>query len=169
MHASPLVYPRLLRRSRQISTNRIGEKHWCRLSVITVDRATDEKSFGHEDVEALYGIDRTDAVWNVHICPAGNASAVDSIGTAFVVFSVDAQHIEHASFEALDGTDGKILLVTTDGATKQDRFADKRIVLPYAPPNPEESAVSPVMLPIFASESISCRRFTAFALATIWL
>jgi len=68
----------------------------------------------------------------------------DSMGERdlLIIFSLNCRH---ASFEALDGTDGKILLVTTDGATKQDRFADKRIVLPYAPPNPEESAVSPVM------------------------
>lgn len=64
-----------------------------------------------------------------------------------ILFSVSAQP------ELLDkvrGTNGKVLLVTTNAAHRYQDIVTRTVVLPYLPPSPELCPVSPVLFSVFA-------------------
>ena len=59
-----------------------------------------------------------------------------------IIFSVSAgPHI----MSDIARTNGKILLVTANGNHEYQEITDRELVLPYIPPDPEYSAVSPVL------------------------
>lgn len=63
-----------------------------------------------------------------------------------IIFSVSAQH---DILERLKGTQGKVLLITTNAFHGYEQFVDRTVVLPYLPPNPETCSVSPIAFDIF--------------------
>lgn len=63
-----------------------------------------------------------------------------------IVFSISAQS---EIMEKIKMTNGKIMLITTNAQHKYKTAVDRTIVLPYLPPDPETSSVSPVLFDIF--------------------
>ena len=64
-----------------------------------------------------------------------------------ILFSVSAQA---ELMEKAVVTAGHILLITTNGAHRYQEYVDKSVVLPFLPPDPEKSSVSPVLFCVFA-------------------
>ena len=62
-----------------------------------------------------------------------------------IVFSVST-HPE--IMEKIKETDGKVLLITANGSRKYQEFVDRTVLLPYLPPDPETSSVSPILFSI---------------------
>lgn len=69
-----------------------------------------------------------------------------------IIFSVSAKDdiMQDAS-----RTNGKIMLVTANPNHNYHSATDREILLPYIPPNPEESSVSPVLFDIFVELLVS--------------
>ncbi len=63
-----------------------------------------------------------------------------------IVFSVSGSK---RVFQDLSESSAKILLVTANPSAYKHTHADRCVVLPYVPPTPEESSVSPVLFDIF--------------------
>ncbi len=63
-----------------------------------------------------------------------------------VLFSV-SQNEE--LMEKVRNTEGKILLITANGSGKYSSSVDRMVLLPYLPPDPETSSISPVLFSIF--------------------
>lgn len=59
-----------------------------------------------------------------------------------IVFTVSATS---SIMESLQHTDAKILLITANPSKRLKQFADKIVVLPYLPPEPESCSISPVL------------------------
>jgi RpiR family carbohydrate utilization transcriptional regulator len=59
-----------------------------------------------------------------------------------IIFSVSATSM---IIDKINDTDGKILLITANPASEQYIHADRRILLPYLPPDPEACSISPVL------------------------
>lgn len=69
-----------------------------------------------------------------------------------IIFSVSA-----SSYMMKDAvrTNGKIMLVTTNPNHEYQDIVDKTIVLPYIPPDPETSPVSPILFDVFVELLVS--------------
>ncbi len=69
-----------------------------------------------------------------------------------IIFSVSAM-----PYSMLDATrtNGKIMLVTTNQNHGYQNVVDKSVVLPYIPPDPETSSVSPILFDIFVELLVS--------------
>lgn len=69
-----------------------------------------------------------------------------------IIFSVSGgPHIMHDAIQA----NGKIMLVTANPRHAYADRIDKSVVLPYIPPNPESSSISPVLFDIFVELLVS--------------
>ena len=64
-----------------------------------------------------------------------------------IVFSVSAQG---EIMEKVRLTNGKIIVITTNAQHKYQDAVDQTVVLPYLPPDPEMSSVSPVLFDILS-------------------
>ena len=69
-----------------------------------------------------------------------------------IVFSVSAKPV---TMDDAVHANGKILLITANPHHKYHEAVDKEILLPYVPPNPEESPVSPILFDIFVELLVS--------------
>ncbi len=69
-----------------------------------------------------------------------------------IVFSVSAKK---SVLHSLEGIPAKILLITANPAHSFGDVVDRQVLLPYVPPTPEESSVSPVLFDMFVE--ILCR------------
>ena len=93
-----------------------------------------------------------------HAVPNDNISELsDSMNEndLLIVFSVSAKH---SLLKSLSGSAGKIMLVTVTSSHPYQELIDRQVLLPYIPPTPEESAVSPVLFDMFVE--ILCRYLT---------
>ena len=63
-----------------------------------------------------------------------------------ILFSVSAQK---ELLSRVENTEARILLITTNAAHAYQNVVDKTVVLPYLPPDPELSSISPVLFNIF--------------------
>ena len=91
----------------------------------------------------------------VHVCPldvvreyADHMRANDLL----VVFSVSTRP---ELMEKVKATQGKVLLVTTNPAHDYQGVVDRTVVLPFLPPDPETSSVSPVLFDVFVELLVS--------------
>ena len=64
-----------------------------------------------------------------------------------ILFSVSAQP---ELMDKVKGTDGKVLLITTNAAHNYQDVVTRTVVLPFLPPSPELCSVSPVLFSVFA-------------------
>ena len=64
-----------------------------------------------------------------------------------ILFSVSAQP---ELMDKVTGTNGKVLLITTNPAHNYQDVVTRTVVLPFLPPNPELCSVSPVLFCVFA-------------------
>ena len=59
-----------------------------------------------------------------------------------------AQNPQEPDMDKIINTEGKILLVTTNAGHPYHDKIDRMILLPYLPPDPETSSISPVLFDI---------------------
>ncbi len=69
-----------------------------------------------------------------------------------VIFSVSAQP---DILKRIEGTEGKVLLITTTAPKRSNKYIDRVVTLPYLPPDPEASSISPILFNMFVELLVS--------------
>ncbi len=85
----------------------------------------------------------------VHAVSRDNLSELSDAMTEndlLIVFSVSAKS---SLLEKLSDTSAKVMLVTTNASHSFGYLIDRQVILPYVPPTPEESSISPILFDMF--------------------